>query len=60
MSGKALWYLEHAARKAASMNAVTQAEELLDRAVKVAERIGDGDAAARARTSREALTGAPS
>lgn len=56
--GKALWYLERAATKAASMNAIAQAEELLARAAKVADRIDDTDAAGRIASARAALAGA--
>jgi class 3 adenylate cyclase len=55
---KALSYLERAAARAASLNATTQAEELLGRAAKVAARIGDKRSAERVEARRAALPGA--
>jgi class 3 adenylate cyclase len=44
---KALSYLERAAERAAGLDATAQAQELWRRALKVARRLGDDDAAAR-------------
>jgi len=52
---KALDYLERAAAKAASLGAGTQAEELLGRAAKVAERLGDTAAIERIRSRMTTL-----
>jgi hypothetical protein len=53
---RALEYLEAAAAKAASLDAATRASELWQRAQRVAERLGDGDAEERIASRLEALT----
>ena len=53
--GKALDYLERAGEKAAALDAVAHAGELWRGAVKVAEKLGDADAAGRLQRRLEEL-----